>query len=803
LAKYYAHLPTEKVYLHLDKPFYLAGDTIWFKAYLQNDLPLLADSLSQVLYVELIHPEKFVVKQLLLRVENGVAAGDFILTDTLSSGQFGLRAYTQWMRNFGEDQFYNRSLQVLGSFRPAIPSVQRASSLPASPVIQFFPEGGSLVTGLRSRVAIKGLDASGYGLALEGSVYDNEGIKTAVFKSNALGMGHFYLTPAKGRTYTANIRFVNGQQQTFPLPTALDHGFVLHLDPSPDNKIRIRVFSSPSPADPPSGHFTLIAQSGGKVFFSASDVSGQPAIGTEVAKSAFLTGVVHFTLFDGHGIPQCERLLFVQHADELQIKIGRNKLRLAPGDKPTLTLLVEDQEGNPVEGDFSLSITDAGAGFATDSTDENILTRMLLTSELKGLIEQPGYYFQNRPEATQALDNLMLTQGWRRFQWQQLLNDTLPPVQYRREKGLTLAGLAQNRAGKILANTELNLVLFNQRKGILNATTNAQGRFSLHGLDFRDQTTVIPTVGKKNGEKVSVILEGIPSPSLFNRNQPGLYALSSHHVSDSIRENSFRLQKGTILLQEVKVKARKIPPKEALQEAQAKKYAKVHGLPDYSIDSVYRRDVFSGNIINGLQGRVPGMQVIPSSDPFSPPHVVIRGVGTLSGSGGSGGGATSGLPGSASGGASSPLYLLDGIQVDANDLMNLSASQVDHIDVLVGASGAIYGARGANGVIAVYTRKGDDLATVVKKSQGPVARGFYEARTFYTPPFPAGDSPKATSQSSPSTIYWNPRIITNQQGSAQVSFVCASGPTTYEVVLEGQSIKGHPGRKVMRIQVEK
>src|ERR1700744_833350 len=240
--------PVEKVYLHLDKPYYLAGEDIWFKAYLTSgDLHQLS-AISGVLNAELVSDaDQRVVQALKLAVTTGRSIGDFHLPDALPAGQYHVRAYTNYMRNAGSAYFFDQPVLISNVATNKIPAQrlpttgdvkinqQKQAGATTGTDVQFFPESGSLVNGISSVIAFKATGSDGMGKALAGIITDNQGVEITRFSSAHLGMGSFNLYPAAGKTYKAAVTFADGSHQTVSLPVAAQAGYVLSVYNRPES----------------------------------------------------------------------------------------------------------------------------------------------------------------------------------------------------------------------------------------------------------------------------------------------------------------------------------------------------------------------------------------------------------------------------------------------------------------------------------------------------------------------------------------------------------------------------------------
>jgi hypothetical protein len=228
LKSYQVYYSPEKVYLHHDKPYYLAGDTFWFKAYVVDAAKLDASSKSGVLYVDLISEDQQLVDRLTLPISDGEAFGDFYLPDDLQEGKYTLVSYTNWMKNFGEEIFFQKDFYVLGKqIKKPVPATESDQS---AIDLQFFPEGGDLVSGIPNEVAFKALNSDGFGASVEGAIYDGQGKMVVRFKDHFAGMGSFVFTPKAGVQICCQIGKKNGETEEFPLPEIKDQGWVLHMD---------------------------------------------------------------------------------------------------------------------------------------------------------------------------------------------------------------------------------------------------------------------------------------------------------------------------------------------------------------------------------------------------------------------------------------------------------------------------------------------------------------------------------------------------------------------------------------------
>ncbi|MDP4272070.1 MAG: hypothetical protein Q8909_18395 [Bacteroidota bacterium] len=505
--------PQEKVYLHFDNTAYYQGENIWFKAYVvtaeRNGLSLL----SKVLYVELVSPEGNVVETKKYKIENGQCHGDFKLPVLTFAGFYEVRAYTRYMLNFGQQNYFSRVFPVYdkplseGDYKKVIterPNSQRVPQFRPSGEkkerlnLTFYPEGGNLVTGLTSKVAFKAIDKEGGNAPVSGIVVDAQGNKVAEFETGYQGMGVFDFTPGAGK-YIAKAQ-CQGKEYSFELPTALPVGYVVSVDNSDAEKMGFVVQRSSAFKGEALG---LTISCRGKVYASDQLEMTQDSVQQlMIPKKILPSGVIQLTLFNANGEVLGERLAFVNHFSQMKISSTQDKAAYNPFERVNMDFRLNDLKGNPVETTFSVAVRDAATN-STNPYSDNVLTNLLLSSELKGYIENPGFYFES-DDATrhQALDLLMLTQGWSRYVWKQMAGVTPFDAKQPIEDGLYIQGSVQSLfSKKKIENIDLSMTLLgdstSQRGKCL---TDKEGKFTFALQDFQGQGKLILQT-KENGKK--------------------------------------------------------------------------------------------------------------------------------------------------------------------------------------------------------------------------------------------------------------------------------------------------------------
>ncbi|MBD2723457.1 MG2 domain-containing protein [Hymenobacter armeniacus] len=412
LTRYEQRTPHEKLFLHLDRPVYLSGETLWFKVYAVDGTYTRPLTLSSVAYVEILDAQNQPVLQGKVALRHATGQGSFVLPAALGAGTYTVRAYTSWMKNFGPESFFHSTIAVIN---PAVASGAHPADS-ASFGAQFFPEGGNLVNGLASKVAVKVTDTSGRGTAARGQVFSARGAVVATFQTARLGMGTFSFTPEAGQgPYSAVVTLGQGQRISRKLSAAFAQGYVLRLEDSTPGRLTVTVAATTSQPE----MVFLLGHSRQKVAVAipAQLINGRATF--VVNKSHLLEGVSHLTLFNAAQQPVCERLYFQQPAHALGLTVRPDKTEYVTRDKVSLQLAAADQNG-PVPANLSLAVYRLDSLTSTQAT--SIDRYLWLTADLQGAVENPDYYFTaTGPEAAATADNLMLTQGWSRFRWEDVL----------------------------------------------------------------------------------------------------------------------------------------------------------------------------------------------------------------------------------------------------------------------------------------------------------------------------------------------------------------------------------------------
>ena len=753
----------EKAYLQFDEPFYAAGDTIYFKAYVTLGERHQLSALSGVLHVDFINTNNKIDQSIKLQLVSGIAWGDFSLPDSLPKGNYRIRAYTQWMRNDGDKAFFERVIPVVSTEPEQIAeSTSAGIKFNAKPDVQFFPEGGYLVNGITSKIAFKAIGPNGKGIEVTGVVTDNNNTEVCRFSSTHLGMGSFYLQPQQNKSYTAKLIYADGNTDMIKLPDAQTPGVTLTVnnDSLPKASVRIEASNAYFAQYRDKDHLLLIYSGG--VATSVTCRLDSNIISLDIAKRHLRTGVATVTLFSPGGEPLAERLFFVQNHDQLKLDIKTGKVVYAPKGKVTVALNAKTRADSAAMGHFSVSVTDESKVPVNENDENTILSNLLLTSDIKGGIEQPNYYFANISAATRGdLDLVMLTHGYRRFEWKPLLNNAYPAIAYQPEKLLKIAGTAKMLGGRALNKGTVSLIAPFSGHGILSTATDDKGNFSFNNLLYMDSARfILQAVNAKGSNNTVLTYKEDKTVDIKPYQQPSFTVLDTTmtaYLKNNKRQRDQLYAQGLItgkMLKEVKVKARKLTP--VVNDTK-------YGVADQVIDGA--KIEYGGFLADRLISKTVG---------------ITYKIGKL-------------MDAHAYSNSGPMLVVLDGVEMPDFDLNSLNTGLIDKIEVIRDYS--------SNGALIITTTKGVPLRDITSKGILPItARGFYKAREFYSPKYESAAPNKFADLRT--TIYWNPEIPTDKSGNAQFDFYNADGKGSYKVVVEGIDAEGNLGRGVYRYKVE-
>ena len=766
----------EKVYLHTDRDYYYPGNDIWFKAYLIDASDRLLSEHSSNLHVELISPLSKIISSFVIRLEGGLGNGDFRLPDNLKSGSYRIRAYTNYMRNFNDPSFFNKEIVIIS---PTINGneVKDEKRLVGSKIdLTFFPEGGSLADNVPSVLAFKATNALGKGCIVTGEVYSSIGVLVATFKSNHLGMGSFILRPIPGLSYYSVVTDPTGVKITCDLPKSFPTGVVLSASIS--NKKELIITAKTNSLTLP-----FVKNSDLLLTFSARKKSLKSICFKLRSYNNSLTlpvddlpdGIVMMTLSTREGLLLSDRLVYIQKEDDAKINVEFNKPVYGKRDSVAIAISFSTGSDIPQEAFLSLAAVQKSFTDTVSPYPSTIASWFLLESDIRGPIEEPACYFDpSNLSRLPDLDLLLLTQGWRDFEWKY---DSLS--YYPRELGFTVSGrLRKYNVDKPLEADKVNIGIVKSGSSITLATpVDPSGKFRLEMIDLTGEARlVVSPISRKGRLQGLVLLDTLKyMPAEVPDNLPGLLATPEEGFTTFIQEyeiketlkRKYKLS-DTIAIGEVSIIAKK---KKDFQTVKVENSRMAYDKPDAEVLITNQFYGYS-NVFEVLMGRVAGVKVDKINGGY---NIRIRGINSIS------------L-------GSRPLFLIDGIQKSYDDLMSLPVSFIDRIDVLKSAgTTASYGVRGSNGVISIITRTGDRVLPnpSVNHSVNVKISGYDAARVFYSPQHATSSVPTYEPDFR-TTLFWEPDIRLRSNENVSLHYYNADKTSTILVIVEGITTSGIP-----------
>ena len=759
--------PIEKIYLHFDRENYLAGQTLWFKAYCYASYN--ANTSITTIYAELVSPYSGIISRKSFPVARGVSQGQFELPDTLTSGSYVIRAYSATMLNHDAEFISKQAVFVTGKKLLVPGSVASANNIR----MEFFPEGGNFVAGRSNTIAFKASDERGYPVVVNGTLKNVKGDAITTFNSFHDGMGMIDIEAEENQGYYVVLDNSPSAQKYF-LPPPVNKGVVFRLL-SGDDGIHFEITQQKN--DPVFNVAYMIGQMQHHVVFSQPFNNGSGMLKGVIKTNNLASGILHITLFNKDGVPLAERLSFVNNKEYLQKgELLLDTLNLRPRSKNHFTVSLKDT----VLGSFSIAVTDPD--YDLRQRTDNIFSNILLTSDLKGYVHNPAYYFSSdKDSAKYALDLVMMTNGWRRFNWKQLMSDSIPAPKYKDPAFVTLSGRV-NLEGtkKPFADKEmlLYLVLADSSRTMNMVKTDANGYYLADSLLFFGKASIL--FSDIRGRK-SRFVDIKPGADSLNRHYPipaipsqwwNIYQSINYDPQRQLKNNedfaAFIKANGQVL-SEVVLRTRKKTPLEITEE----KYASgaFAGDTRRTFDLLNTNDASTyTNIFDFLQSRVPGL--VTGRTETGEYFVYYRQTATISAMGNQG-----------------MDIFLDEVPTDANTVAFIHPSQIAMIKVYSNFIGSTGG--GAGGAIAVYLKKGEDLFKSLP-SAGEIIKysGYSVIKEFYSPDYsiPANDKTKDDQRT---TLQWLPdNFVSGVNPKIPVTFYNNDRSSSFKIVVEGMTIDG-------------
>lgn len=742
----YFNLPRETLFLHTNKTTYLPGEEIWFKVYAYDRKSQLTSKVTTNIQLSIFDADGNQINQKLFHAENGFAHGNITVDDGFKTGNYFIKVGTNWMKNFTEDDAFVKKISIRNTESEAQKSVINTKEYD----VQFLPEGGHLLAGVKNVIGIKAIDDTGKGTRASGIILDQNGKEIASFKSNFLGLGRFSFTPKKGISYTAKISLENTKELRLPIPDSKEQGISITVNntQSQDVVIDFNTNEDSFVEVKDQQYQMLIHKDGVTKVIPVEFTALQKRF--VIGKQALFKGTNTITLFDANQNPLVERMFF-NEAPIKSYEVSVAKLT-SEGDSITYGLQANISDLNSI----NTSISVMPKGTKSYNPEHNILSAFYLKPYLKGHIENPSYYFtkMNRKKRFE-LDMLLMTQGWSRYSWDHIFNNA-PQIRYPFENGITINGNVNN---------DIRL----KPKFLIQPSLKNKGRFIEYDATGRFKIdNFYPLVNEKL--QFSLIDEnGEGKPLKMAVNSLMVWDKETIDLSNFQEFRSFYADKNSI-------------PTNFLNENEVLDEVVVSG----RLSRVYNKKgpPFKGSVIKVTDSVVKihaNMAKILDTEQF----FVNQGSDV----------SVTSIRKSSRGGPRPILYYLDGQPVaedNAHFLFTTPTTQIEDIYIDYSDNSVLFFGRPVQEAIIInmFSRISNfetpELNTGATSVSKELQHGFEPIKTFYTPRYIAYDIPSFKNYG---VIHWEPNAVFNKDATTQLILI-ETGLDEIDFYIEGITSDG-------------
>lgn len=749
----------EKLFVHTDKNTYLTGEILWFKIYnvnVENNQPL---NTSKVAYVEILDQNHVpIIQTKVALAEKGSGNGSVFIPASISNGNFKLRAYTNWMKNFGADNYFEKDITIIN---PTKSVNLNQSKLKPDYEIRFFPEGGNLVNGLNSKVGFKVVDSDGNGIQFRGAIINQNKDTIVRFKPLKFGMGNFILKPNLKDTYKAIIYIGTESKQIIKvLPEINKQGYIIQLKDH-EKQLEVTVKSNLN-----EHNVYLFAHTKGVYKFMQTRDLVNGTVIFFIDKDLLGEGISHLTVFNDVKQPVCERLYFKRPEKHVSITATADEKQYGIRKKVKVDIAVNDLENKPLVSNLSMAV------YQTDSLQNlepgNIVNYLWLTSDLKGRIESPDYYFNNQDTiANQAIDNLMLTQGWSRFKWNEILKNPKPVFLFLPEYTghLITAKLTNSITNKVEKNIITYLSIPGKRLQLYVSKSDSTGKLIFNTKDLYGSGEIVVQTNAQKDSTYNINILSSFSENYSNRTMPDFKVspdikntLASHHLAMQV-QNLYSADKQKQFYNP--------------QIDSSSFYGK--SFVPYKLDD-YTRFTTMEEV---LREYVKSVIVVRKQKQF---HLKIIGE-------------KANLEGE-------PICILDGVPVfDMDKVMAIDPLKVRKLELV--KSGYFWQATEFEGILNFTTYKGD-LAGYEFDPHAVIIdyEGMQTEREFYSPKYETSQQTTSRLPDFRNVLYWSPKVVTNTQGKTQATFYTSDRTGNYTGIIQGITATGEAGFQYFKFTVK-
>ena len=824
------NFPQEKIYLQTDRNIYMSGETMWFRAHLVDALLLKQANASRYVYVTLTSPSGKLLERVKVRPDSqGYFYGSIRIEENSPQGYYSLEAYTWFMQNIGQDYFFNKKIFISDPNSKLVRHNVKFSSdekniiaeikylkngdntniIPENSIISpdfkknisltfidgkaqysfrkkeidpsrmfllktlydgkpinsyvripqqerpfqvdFFPEGGNAPYSTDIKIAFKAVGTNGLSKEIKGTVVDENNQECANFSTLHLGMGFFRMHYEKGKRYHAICIDDSGKSLEFDLPMAKSEAIAINTAWT-NKKLRVSIAKSEETTLPPS--MMLVAHIRGVVLYAQPWDANSNFL--DFDEDFFPAGITHFLLIDGNRNIHSERLVFSLPQQSLaRTSVIFDKNSYNKRDKIDMDIALSDFTGSPLKGNFSISITDMKD--VQQDTTSNIVSSMLLTSELKGYIESPLSYLNSNKNSSFLLDLLMMAQGWRRYNIPEIIKgNNTNSLRYEAELGEKISGKVNGYFSALKGGKISLLAVKDSLIGTEMAEVDGKGKFVFDKLDYPNGSHfIVQAQNKKGSSKVFIELDSLksyPQPLLFS-----LPPFEEPEIKESYltkMDQKYTIENGMRVynLAEIVVTAKR--KRTVFSES-----------PFYSpltSKVLTEDDVNEGHFVSifDLLRRLPGVSTIGD-------EVQYRG--------------------------KTPMVILDNVPEESFDYQRINVEDVKEVFISPATSvAAFYGSAAANGALIINTKKGFVQRNRLNSNMQVAAPiGYQQYVEFYSPTYETEAKKGNTTPDLRTTIYWNPSVVTDENGKAHISFYAADATTNYGFTIEGVASNGN------------
>ncbi len=762
MANYQKYHYQERLFVHTDKTFYVAGEEVWMKFYVTDALLHKPSGISKLVYLEIINNKKQSVLHAKIQLAGGFGDGNIKLPESVLSGNYTLRAYTQWMRNEGPDAFFEQAITIVNT-------INEGAKSPNFPIkshidFQFFPEGGHLLEGVENKIAFKAIDENELGVDCSGIVLNERNDTIVKFVSFKMGMGHFIFKPKNSELYRAFVKIGDSLMSPM-LPIIQKAGYTMQIFDTNSDKLNISIHQLGGAVD--ENVYLLLH---GPQFTGKSLVhkilNGNTVF--DVDKSDLKEGVNGITIFNSSLQPVSERSYFKFPSKRLSIQLNTSQEIYSKKSEIQLGLLAKTNLSEQLSSNLSLSV------FLIDSIQtpyaiQDIESYLMLSKEMNGLVQSAASYFDDTKhtiaEREAAIDNLMLTQGWSRYDWKDVFGPAKPTMYFPELEGPLVRAKITYKNNGLPANQVLTY-------------------FSIPGKPFYFATAK----SNQNGDLLFNVKADIEANDVIVQAKPSADTAYRVSIIDAFDTRLLRRSTATFALpknfkwdllnRSIASQAATIFKKNIDQDPADSDTLAFFGKPSnsYYLDAYTRftsMEELTKEYVQEIKVKKKGenISLVVWNNRFQlynegPPFILVDGV---------------------------PIF-------NTNTLFSFDPLKIAKIDLITETN--LTGNLFSNGIISYNTYNGDlagfpiDANALVMEYEGAQSK-----RKFYSPSYPNTMSQKTSFPDLRNVLLWSPTIIVNLNTQKQIQFYSSDLPGKYAIVAQGLTSNGQMGSSIKYITI--